>query len=186
MCVCVCVCVCVRAVCVPTNNDRAQTEDFSEGERSFLNTLLVRDFNKRPTLAELVSAIKGERTANPQLKWLSQVGSTVDDSNQAFEKEMQKRIQGYGVNKNMVAWCVVNGVSVPARHCLRAACGCVWVVGRRERGNCCVMMREDPGGGLEWSAWLLVPLVHSPIHTAFPQNCPCDPTGRTAAATCRA
>ena len=83
-----------------------QTEDFSEGERGFLNALLVSDAQKRPTLAQLMAAIKGERDdAPPGLQWLAQCG-TGDDTNQSFEKEMQKRIKGYGTNKNMVLWCV--------------------------------------------------------------------------------
>ena len=47
----------------------------------------------------------GERNARPGLQWLAQCG-TGDDTNQSFEKEMQKRIKGYGTNKNMVLWCV--------------------------------------------------------------------------------
>lgn len=78
----------------------------------------MRDFHKRPTLAELISAVKGERNANPKLRWLSQRGTTEGDSNQGFEKEMQKRIQGYGKNKNMVAWCVCPSVRALSLPCL--------------------------------------------------------------------
>ena len=53
-----------------------QTEDFSPEERAFLNTLLNRDFRKRPTFEQLKHAIDGDRqllSVFPGLKWLSQV-----------------------------------------------------------------------------------------------------------------
>jgi hypothetical protein len=107
-----------------------QTEDFSEGERGFLNALLVSDAQKRPTLAQLMAAIKGERDdAPPGLQWLAQCGTTADDSNEGFEKEMQRRIKGYnnGTNKNMVAWCVC------VRFLLFAVFHCAIEAGRRRR-----------------------------------------------------
>ena len=66
--------------------------------------MLIRDFRKRPTLAELVAAIRKDRTAKKELRWLGESGTEAGDTNQAFEKEMQKRVSGYGKNKNMVAW----------------------------------------------------------------------------------
>ena len=120
-----------------------QTEDFSEGERDFLDTLLVRDFHKRPTLAELISAVKGERDANPKLRWLSQRGTTEGDSNQGFEKEMQKRIKGYGKNKNMVAW----SVSSAPRACLapkRRNFFCCWL------GSYSLVLLRVDGQAVQW------------------------------------
>ena len=82
--------------------------EISEAERAFLNTLLVRDFHKRPTFEQLKRAIDGDgQTLRqlPGLKWLSQVGdAATGDTETSFAQEMAKRIKGYGEHKNVLKW----------------------------------------------------------------------------------
>ena len=94
-----------------------QAEPFTKGERDFLDCLLCADHHKRPTLDELLRAVKGQRGTREALRWLGEIGNAaVDDTTKAFDDAMQQRIAGFGQRKNTYCW------TVDGRQCGRPSC----------------------------------------------------------------
>ena len=89
-----------------------RTENFSCSERAFLDSLLRKNYEERPTFEELKLAIDKDGIVlrqHPGLRWLSQVGDIESDTDIAFAKEMASRINGYGKHKNMIVWPYAGG-----------------------------------------------------------------------------
>ena len=74
-----------------------------------MNALLAVDPHKRPKMADLMEAVRREPRSKWELRWLAQRGASMGDTDQAHQREMEKRIKGYAPEITIL--CVVRSLA---------------------------------------------------------------------------